>query len=263
MQVVAIMNQKGGVGKTTTTLNLAHGLALQGKQVLILDLDPQGHLGSCFAIDTFNSKGMDRVLINKASFQEVTQNVRDNLFVVSAGAKLGELETQAQEGGRIGYRLYHALYSDTHNNDHECYIKQFDYILMDCPPASGLLAMNAILACNEFIIPVTGDYLALQGLSRLIKVISHIEQTLERHTKKWFVLTRFQKQRKLAQQIRQKMVGYFPEQVLATAIRENVALAESPGFAKSIFEYQPRSNGAEDYKNLVIDFLEQRTITQS
>jgi chromosome partitioning protein len=119
--------------------------------------------------------------------------------------------------------------------------------------------MNAILSCDEMIVPVTGDYLALQGLSRLIKVVSHIEKTLQRSTRKWFVLTRFQKQRKLANQIREKMVSYFPDQVFETAIRENVSLAESPGFSKTIFEYKPRSNGAEDYENLALDLLQNRT----
>ena len=261
MRVIAVMNQKGGVGKTTTTLNLAHALALQGQRVLMLDMDPQGHLGSCFGVNTYNSTGIDDVLLDGAMLQDAITEVRDNLYLVPAGSRLGELETRAHEQSvsgfqtakkNTGYRLHDALaYMDK---------SQFDYVLVDCPPASGLLAMNAILACEEFIVPVTGDYLALQGLSRLIKVVGHIEQTLQKSTKKWFVLTRFQKQRKLAQQIRAKMVGYFPNQVLETAIRENVALAESPGFAKTIFEYKPRSNGAEDYQQLAVDLLEQRTL---
>ena len=301
MKVIAVMNQKGGVGKTTTTLNLAHALALQGKNVLMLDMDPQGHLGSCFAVDTFSSSGMDEVLMNEKPLQEAVLNVRDKLFLVPAGARLGELETQVQTGANKGYRLRDALASIKANGFHQATGSlpaednisaegflpaegnisaedslsaedssqandsqqtdgsHFDYILVDCPPASGLLAMNAILGCDELIVPVTGDYLALQGLSRLIKVVSHIEQTLQRSTKKWFVLTRFQKQRKLANQIREKMVGYFPNQVFETAIRENVSLAESPGFAQTIFEYRPKSNGAQDYQNLAIDLLEQRT----
>lgn len=249
------MNQKGGVGKTTTTLNLAHALALQGQKVLMLDMDPQGHLGSCFGIDSHKSAGMDNVLLDSERLQSAIIEARENLFLVPAGSRLGEIETMPQHGtgsGNTGYHLHNALaLMDS---------KPFDYILVDCPPASGLLAMNAILACDEFIVPVTGDYLALQGLSRLIKVVSHIEQALQKTTKKWFVLTRFQKQRKLAQQIRDKMVGYFPNQVFATVIRENVALAESPGFAKTIFEYRPKSNGAEDYQRLAVDLLEQRTM---
>ncbi len=254
MRVIAIMNQKGGVGKTTTTLNLSHALALEGQRVLILDMDPQGHLGSCFGVDTYHSSGMDQVLFNETNILDAVQDVRDNLFLIPAGARLGEIETQPQvfNNQRIGYQLIDAL-AQMDN-------KAFDFILVDCPPASGLLAMNAILACEEFVVPVTGDYLALQGLSRLIKVVTHIEQVLQKDSRKWFVLTRFQKQRKLAQQIKNKLVNYFPHQVLETSIRENVSLAESPGFAQTIFEYRPRSNGAQDYRQLAIDLLENRTL---
>ncbi|MFK5894228.1 MAG: ParA family protein, partial [Pseudomonadota bacterium] len=129
----------------------------------------------------------------------------------------------------------------------------------DCPPAAGLLAMNAILAADEILIPVTGDYLALQGLSRLIQVLRRIEQRLEKNTRKWFVLTRFHERRKLANEIRAKMINYFPGQVLKTCIRENVALAESPGFGKTIFEYRPKSHGSEDYRQLANDFLQRCT----
>ncbi len=258
MRVIAVMNQKGGVGKTTTTLNLSHALALEGQKVLMLDMDPQGHLGSCFSVNTDNSSGMDEVLLDGKEIAEVIQKVRDNLFLIPAGARLGEIETPPQNTdaasqSRIGYQLYDALSALPEN--------EYDFILVDCPPASGLLAMNAILACEEFVVPVTGDYLALQGLSRLIKVVTHIEQVLEKNTRKWFVVTRYQKQRKLAQQIRSKLVSYFPDQVFETAIRENVSLAESPGFAKTIFEYRPRSNGAEDYRQLAIDLLENRTLS--
>ncbi len=263
MRVIAVMNQKGGVGKTTTTLNLAHALALQGQKVLMLDMDPQGHLGSCFSVDTYSSQGMDQVLLEGQSITELMREVRDNLFLVPAGARLGEIETRPQNAShsqqqpisqpsKTGYQLFDALSAIAQ--------KDFDFILADCPPASGLLAMNAILACEEFVVPVTGDYLALQGLSRLIKVVTHIEQALNKNTRKWFVLTRYQKQRKLAQQIRNKLVNYFPNQVFATAIRENVSLAESPGFAKTIFEYKPKSNGAEDYRQLAIDLIENRTL---
>jgi chromosome partitioning protein len=132
-------------------------------------------------------------------------------------------------------------------------------VIVDCPPSAGLLAMNVILAVDEMLVPVTGDYLALQGLSRLIQVVNHIEKRLGKMTKKWFVLTRFYERRKLAKEIRSKMIRYFPNQVFKTSIRENVSLAESPGFGQTIFEYQPKSHGSEDYRQLAADFLSKRT----
>ncbi len=243
MRTIAILNQKGGVGKTTTSVNLAHALALQGKRVLLLDFDPQGHLGSYLGCEY--TEGMDQVLLNDMPLQAVQKLIRDNLYLVPAGESLGLLETTGKGVSR-GYRLQKAL-----DNMQE----RFDFIIIDCPPATGLLAMNVLLAVDELLIPVTGDYLALTGLSRLMQVIMHIETRLERKTKKWFVLTRFNERRKLAREIQKKLHDYFPNQVLPTTIRESVTLAESPGFAQTIFEYRNKSYGADDYRNLAINLM--------
>jgi len=252
MRVLTILNQKGGVGKTTTTFNLADALSRQGKKILLLDMDPQGHLGSCFGIDNYAISGLDEVLLSGVPIEQELQNVRTGIDLLGAGKRLGEMETKTIEGMKKGYRLHDALAIS--KND-----KNYDFVLIDCPPAAGILAMNAILGTDEMIVPVTGDYLALQGLSRLIRVVKHIETRMNRNTRKWFVMTRFSERRKLAREIRNKMVKYFPGQVLKTCIRENVALAESPGFAKTIFEYSPKSNGACDYSQLAEDFLLEKT----
>lgn len=252
MRTLAVMNQKGGVGKTTTTFNLAHALSRLGKQVLLLDLDPQGHLTSCFGLNNYSMSGLDEVLLAGVPIDQELRNVRPGIDIVVAGKRLGELETKSQNSANKGYRLHDALVFL--RND-----RNYDFVLIDCPPAAGLLAMNAILGTDEMIIPVTGDYLALQGLSRLVQVVKHIESRLDRSTQKWFVLTRFSERRKLAREIRNKMISYFPSQVLKTSIRENVALAESPGFAKTIFEYSARSHGATDYAQLADDFLMKNT----
>ena len=120
--------------------------------------------------------------------------------------------------------------------------------------------MNALLASSEVLIPVSGDFFALHGLSRLMSIFQHIEDTLKRKTQKWVVLTRFHERRRLAREVRDKIQAYFPNSVYQTAIRETVALAESPGFGKTIFEYQASGNGANDYMELAADVIEQRIL---
>lgn len=248
---LSVLNQKGGVGKTTTTLNFSFALSLCNKKILLIDADPQGHLGNSLGVQQQQS-GLDEVLLTGDSIAAHKQTIRTGIDILLAGQRLGEMETRTEGGISRGYRLRDAvnlLLTDHH----------YDYILIDCPPSAGLLGMNAILASDEIMIPVTGDYLALEGLSRLVQVLAKIEQKMNRTTRKWFVLTRFYHRRKLASEIKTKLIQYFPGQVLKTAIRESVALAESPGFGQSIFEYQPRSNGSLDYKSLADDYLGNNT----
>lgn len=247
--MIAVMNQKGGVGKTTTTLNLAHALAMAGKSVTVIDMDPQAHLTASFGAEIRMQSGIDEVLMGEAGINDVRIHVRDNLHLIPAGTRLGELEQVSAGGAQRGWLLSNAA-KDLSNED---------IVLIDCPPSSGMLTMNAMLAAEEMLIPVAGDYLSLHGLSRLLNILKHIETRLKHATKKWMVVTRFHGRRKLANEVRGKLMEYFPGQVLATPIRETVALAESPGFGQSIFEYQKSSNGAQDYHDLADDLLKGRT----
>ena len=138
-------------------------------------------------------------------------------------------------------------------------LRNQDYIIIDCPPSTAMLGMNALIAANEVLIPVSGDYLALHGVSRLMSIFRQIEKVLRKSMKKWVVVTRFHGQRRLANEVRAKLMEYFPGQVLQTAIRENVVLAESPSYGQTIFEFNKNSNGAEDYMSLVDDLLQGRT----
>lgn len=248
--MMAIMNQKGGVGKTTTTLNLAHALAQQGKNVMAIDLDPQAHLTAGFGALKKNQAGIADVLLDENTMKDVTLKVRDNLYLLPAGERLGEVEYIVTSGAQRGFLLKEALKKRK---------RSMDFVLIDCPPSSGLLGMNALLAVDEVLIPVSGDFFALQGMSRLINIFSHIETSLNKQLKKWVVLTRFHERRRLAREVRTKIISHFPKSVYRTAIRESVALAESPGFGQTIFEYQASSNGAEDYRALADDVLKQRT----
>jgi chromosome partitioning protein len=249
MRVIAVMNQKGGVGKTTTTLNLAHALIQAGQRVLALDLDPQAQLGMGLGADHGVDMGMDKVLLDDVPIEHVSQILRPGLSGVIAGSRLSEVEHMTG-GAERGWRLKRAL--DQVTDDH-------DIALIDCPPSSGLLGVNALFAADEVLIPVSGDYLGMHGLSRLMNLFSHVERTLGRTLKRWLVLTRFQARRRLARDVRKKLLEYFPRELLATSIRESVALAESPGFRKSIFEYRRTSPGAEDYRALASELLNGRT----
>ena len=244
MRTIAIINQKGGVGKTTTTANLAHALSLDGYKVAMVDLDPQGHLGATFGIDPRQSVGMDQVLLNDMNIDSYIIDVKENLQLVPAGTELGQLELLAEGGASRGGRLKHAL------------IDQFqdrDYLLLDCPPASGLIVVNALYSADEVLIPVNGDYLSLQGVSYLIGTFRHFEEKLNHSIKQRFVMTRYHKRRRLPEQVLSKLNHYFPQKVLQTRIREVAALAECPGFGKTIFDYKGNSHGASDYRSLATE----------
>ena len=251
MRRIAVMNQKGGVGKTTTTLNLAHALALAGQKVLAIDLDPQGQLGDGMGVRANGHGGIDEVLLAQAPLSEVAQPARERLQIAPAGPRLSEFEFVSEGGAKRGWYLKEALEAP-HGDE--------DVVLIDAPPSSGLLVMNALLAVDEVLVPVTGEFLALHGVSRFMKILNHIDESLERKTRLWIALTRFNERRRLAREVRDKLIEYFPQTVLATPIRESAAVAESPGVALSIFEYQRRGNGANDYRQLADDLINARTL---
>ena len=251
MRTIAVINQKGGVGKTTTSINVSHALALEGKRVLAIDMDPQGQLGVGLGAMPEDGAGIDRVLLNELAADEVTFNVRPNLDVIPAGMRLTEVEHISEGGADRGWRLDRVLKSLT---------KEYDFVLIDCPPSAGLLGMNALFASDEVLVPVSGDYFGLHGLSRLMELLEYVEQVLARPLKRWVAVTRFHERRRLARDVRSKLMEYFPGQVLETPVRETVALAESPGFMKTIFEYQGGGRGADDYRALAADLVNGRTV---
>ncbi len=248
MRTFAVLNQKGGVGKTTTAINLAHAMALRGHKVTAIDMDPQNHLTAGFGEETHPQSGIDEVLLGESSFAEMKLEARENLMLMPAGTRLSEVE-QSVRGVTGG----HLLATEVKK------LRQ-DFVFIDCPPSSGILSMNAILAAKEIIIPVSSDYLALHGMSRLMGILKHVEGRLNHKMKVWVILTRFHSRRRLANEVRDKLTSYFKDAVLVTSIREAVALAESPSYGQTIFEYKKRSNGAIDYGNLAEDLLNGRTL---
>lgn len=245
MRAIAVINQKGGVGKTTTTANLAHALALAGQKVTVIDLDPQGHLAAHLGAYNREQQGIDKVMLGEKQVDEVITDIRDCLRLIPAGSELDMLE---RGGGdkQSQKRLKKAATTAGAGQD---------FIIIDCPPASGLLIDYALAIVDEIIVPVAGDYLALRGLSDLIATLRQFE---ERHThafKQWIVVTRFHTRRRLSWEVHEKLLEYFPSSVLGTPIRETSVLAECPSFGKTAFEYKRGNNGAADYQALANDLL--------
>ena len=243
------MNQKGGVGKTTTTINLGHALALAGKKVTLLDMDPQAQIATGYGLGA-ELPGLDEVLLDDIHLDELTISVKDNITVVPAGKRLADFEHKAG-GSERAYALQKAIAASR--------LSEQDFVLIDCPPSSGLLGMNAMFAATEVLIPISGDYLSLHGLSRMMQILKRAESFTGQTIKLWLVSTRMQLRRRLTQEVRNKILKYFPGRVLNTVIRENVSLAESPSFGQTIFDYKTKSAGAEDYSALAQDLIKGRT----
>jgi len=245
---IAVINQKGGVGKTTTTANLGYMLAKKGYKVTLIDLDPQGSLTISLGVNWQEHLGIEDLLLHDEKLENVIIESRENLRLIPCGNHLGQVEYMGQESSTIAKNLKAVLSSIDD-----------DFVLIDCPPSSGFLIVSALYAIDEVLIPIASDYLTLHGLSHLIGTLKGFEKRLKHKIKKWFVVTRFHPRRRLAQDVKGKLVSYFPGQVLKTSIRETSAIAESPSFGLTVFEYQKNSNGATDYNDLADDFYIGRT----
>jgi chromosome partitioning protein len=248
VRIVAVINQKGGVGKTTTTANLCHAIAESGSKVTAIDLDPQGHLAVSLGITAQNMGGIDQAMLKNKKVNQQLIYVRKNLQLITSGSKLKEIEHLAgrQESPR-GVLLKIALQEGLDDQD---------FVFIDCPPSSGLLVANALIAADEILIPMASDFLALQGLSHLMGTIKRFEKALQRKYKTLLVMSRYSPNRRISSQVLNVLLTHFPEQILATVIRETALLAECPSFGKTILEYSPKSRSARDFHNLAHDFLE-------
>lgn len=251
MSVIAVINIKGGCGKTTTVANLSHALALNGKRVDVIDLDPQGHLSACLGATGKHLKGMDTVLMEGEDINPLRTQVRENLHLVPAGAHLIDVEKQNNQAELIMRRLRYALCDRLEQSDHY-------KTIIDTPSFPGILYKSAVIVADEIIIPVIPDYLALLSLSRIMEQIREIEKTQMKTFQLWLLIGRYQPKRKLAVEVRDKLMGYFPGRVLQTMVRECPLFAEAPSYRKTIFEYRPNCSGAQDYHELAMDLINER-----
>lgn len=248
---MTVINQKGGVGKTTTTVNLCHALAEAGKKITVIDLDPQGHLAVSFGTRIGEQSGIGEAMLKEKPIKQQIVQVRNNLQLITAGAKLKDIEQLTGNGTPRGVLLKNALNGSLNDQD---------FVFIDCPPSSGLLIANALVATDEILIPMTGDFLSLQGLSHLMATVKRFEKTLKKEYKSLLVISRYAQTRRISTQVLNSLRSYFPGKILATIIREAAVLAECPSFGKTIFEYSPKSRSASDFRSLADDFLEGRVM---
>lgn len=246
-RVIAVLNQKGGVGKTTTTVNLGAGLARAGKSVLIVDLDPQANATSGLIVERGAEKPTSyNILVGKTPAEQVVVETRvENLWLIPSTTSLAAAEQELVSVAARESVLAHALES-----------LAFDVILIDCPPSLGLLSINALVAAHEVLIPVQTEFYALEGLGLLMQTIQRVQAGLNPTLKLLGVLmTMVDSRNALSGQVIDEVKKHFGELVFKTVIPRNVRLAEAPSFGKTVFEHDKWSKGARAYKALTKEVL--------
>lgn len=249
-KIISLVNQKGGVGKTTTAINLATYLAEAGKFVLLVDLDPQGNASSGMG---FNIREIPRSLYHAMIGQEHPKNV-----ILKTENKGHDIIPSSQDLAGAGIEMVHM-----DNREFKLYdvLRQirtdYDYIIIDSPPSLGLLTINGLVASDEVLIPVQTEYYALEGLSQLLETINLVRENLQPDLKVMgAVLTMYDRRNRLARQVVREMRDHFPGHVFDSVIPRSVRLAEAPSFGKSILGFDAFSKGARSYKNLAREIIE-------
>ncbi|MGA3067262.1 MAG: ParA family protein [Tepidisphaeraceae bacterium] len=260
MRIIALMNQKGGVGKTTTTANLGAALAEMGKKVCLVDLDPQSHLTINYGIDPSSElTSLYQVLMEQGAFLEAVQKINGNIAIVPGSIDLAGAEVELASVLGRETLLKRRIEAAQHD---------FDFILLDCPPSLGLLTLNALACAAEVIVPMQPHFLALQGVGKLLETVALISRRVNPRLKvSGIVLTMFDSQTKLSAEVVQDLSGFISAaagknvpwsdaRIFSTRIRRNIKLAESPSFGQTIFQYGPTSHGASDYRALAQEVVE-------
>ena len=252
MRIVALANQKGGVGKTTTAVNLGAALAELGHRILLIDLDPQANATSSFGLQGTDGTSLYDPLLGGASITEkILPTRRDGLFIVPADIDLAGAEVEIARMPNHLTRLAETL-RPLQSDD------TFDFVLLDCPPSLGILMSNALAAADELLTPIQCEYFALEGLVKIVRLIEQVIDSgaNQRLELAGIVMTMFDARTNLSQQVVADVRKHFGERVYQTVIPRSVRLSEAPSFGKSILEYAPSGAAAQAYRALAREFIE-------
>ena len=256
MQIISIINQKGGVGKTTTVINLASGLSQLNKRILVIDLDPQGNATTGLGLSNMENSGdtIYGVLNGSKEINEVIKKTKfENLDIITSNVDLSGLEVETADDGNRAFILKTKLTAYL-NNSRDLY----DYVLIDCPPSLSLLTVMALVSSSSLLVPLQTEFFALEGLTQLMKTIERIKVSLNPDLKiRGILLTMYDKRNKLSSQVEKEARDYFSDKVYSTVIPRNVRLSEAPSHGIPVLIYDKTCPGSKSYFNFTDEFMNQ------